>query len=156
MRPSENSRTDSSSAHSSVVDAKSNNCLTVKTLDSSDCVDTSAHADLRWVQRAHEFHYRPSQAWNRAEVVELESRDFDTVRYDEQTETLLCVNDGTLITVLSAAYETFSPVIAGEGNSTIRCVACGRSRNQAADECPHCESRVVVDSATTVSTQESR
>lgn len=116
-------------------------------------VDTSHHADLRWIQRAHELEHRAGQAWHRAKTVLLDSREFDRVRYDEQTDTLLCVNGKTLITVLSAEYESFAPIRSDE-TTTVRCVACGSQRNHASDGCPHCGSEFVADSTYTVTTQE--
>jgi hypothetical protein len=112
------------------------------------------HADLRWVQRAHEFECRPHRAWKRADPVKLQSGDFERVRYDEQTETLLCVNGRTLITVLSAEYETFS-LPSDEKTQPARYAACRHSRDPSTDECQNCGSRFAAH-PTKTSTQEDR
>jgi hypothetical protein len=75
-----------------------------------DCLYVTPHADFRWVQRAHEFDRMPNHAWHRSKPVELNYLGFDRVRYDEQTETLLCVNNKTLVTILRAKYESFAAI----------------------------------------------
>jgi|AntRauTorcE11898_2_1112593.scaffolds.fasta_scaffold32840_2 hypothetical protein len=127
----------------------------IPTVDADDVgqIRISCHADLRWVQRAHSFDCPLHQAWDRANTVTPKYRDFDRVRYDEKTETLLCVNGQTLVTVLSAEYETFSPR-QSDKQKTTRCVACGRSRSPETDDCTHCGFRCVVDQTASVSTQE--
>lgn len=86
-----------------------NEHMTVQSTVNDGSVTITCHADFRWVQRAHEFYCRPCQAWSRAEPVVLQSNAFDCVRFDSQTETLLCVRDNMLVTVLSAEYERFTP-----------------------------------------------
>lgn len=80
---------------------------TTKIQPSSNGYGITWHADFRWVQRAHEFNCRLHRAWSRAEDVQLHSNDFDRVRHDAETGTLLCVRNGELVTVLVAAYEQY-------------------------------------------------
>jgi hypothetical protein len=96
--------------------------LRERTMDGKPTFGTSSngytitrHADLRWVQRAHEFECRLDRAWNRAEVVHLQSADFDRVRHDEETGTLLCSKNNELVTVLTAEYEQHDPITSEAG-----------------------------------------
>ena len=94
--------------------------------DQSNELSISSHADLRWVQRAHDFDRRLERAWEESKPVSIDYRDFDQVRYDSQTETLLCVRDNTIVTVLRAAYEDFDipPLIRSPLSD---CFVCGNS-----------------------------
>ena len=139
-------------ASSRATDWTSTSIPTVDT-DGVGQIRISCHADLRWVQRSHSFDCPLRQAWDRGDTVTLKSRDFDRVRYDEQTETLLCVKGQTLVTVLSAEYEIFSPSQTTKEKTT-RCAACGRSRSPETDDCTHCGFRCIVDHTANVSTQE--
>jgi hypothetical protein len=86
---------------------------------SSSAYRVTQHADLRWVQRAHEFECRLQQAWRRADAVQLQSASFDQVRHDTETGTILCVRDSELITVLVAEYEQYEPISSETENSEI-------------------------------------
>jgi epoxyqueuosine reductase QueG len=125
----------------------------------ADTLTVSSHGDLRWVQRSHEFECRPQQAWRRAQPVTLTGGNFDRVRYDAETETLLCVDGGVLTTVLWAPYEQerFQVATKSEQASAQHvCAVCGHGRSTAEPTCPQCGSRSVRDEAVTVRPQEGR
>lgn len=88
-----------------------------------DAIEVSTHAALRWVQRTRAFEQRPQQAWRRSDAVRLEYGEFDRVRYDTETDTLLCAREKTLVTVLNASYEQFEPI------SRIQSQACSANAN---------------------------
>jgi hypothetical protein len=98
------------------------------------------HAKLRWLQRTHNFTASPADVWERATAVNLESAQFGEVRYDERSETLLCVNESTLVTVLSAQYEEFS-VSRDEDES--QCDVCGFSHHPGNKDCA-CRNRLEI------------
>jgi hypothetical protein len=115
-------------------------------VSSTTQIEASCHAELRWLQRAREFERTPESAWRTGDVCNLERPcGFSEVRYDTQSETLLCVTGQTLVTVLSAEHETFSRIEAA-GTDTTRCAACGCTRDLSADMCRHCGSRDAVRS----------
>ena len=107
------------------------------TTKSSVDIEISSHADLRWVQRAHDFDRRLDYAWAEARPVDLKDREFDRVRYDNQSETLLCANGNTLITVLIANYETFS-ICSSPNEPTRDCLACGQTLDLTTATCTDC------------------
>lgn len=90
------------------------------------------HAKLRWLQRTHNFTASPADVWKRATPVNLESAHFGEARYDEHSEMLLCVNESTLVTVLSAQYEEFT--ISSDEDEP-QCEVCGFSHQSGANEC---------------------
>ena len=92
----------------------------------------TTHAKLRWLQRTHNFTASPADVWERATQVDLESAQFGEVRYDEASETLLCVNESTLVTILSAQYEEFS--INGNEDEP-PCEVCGFPHQSGDDDC---------------------
>ena len=90
------------------------------------------HAKLRWLQRTHNFTASPADVWERATAVDLKSAHFGEVRYDEHSETLLCVNESTLVTILSAQYEEFT-ISRNEDES--QCEVCGVLHQSGNDNC---------------------
>lgn len=100
----------------------------------SELVELSitTHAKLRWLQRTHNFSASPADVWERATPINLESAHFGEARYDELSETVLCVNESTLVTVLSAQYEEFT--ISEDGEES-HCEVCGFSHQSGEEKC---------------------
>jgi hypothetical protein len=105
-------------------------------------VRASTHAKWRWVQRAGDVDRRPATVWHSARRVDLERPcGFSEVRYDSETETLLCVRDRHIVTVLNAAQEP----VADSSSTTPHCAGCGQSRPDARGRCQYCGTRTVVE-----------
>lgn len=105
-------------------------------------VRASAHAEWRWLQRAGDVDRRPATVWHSARRVELRRPcGFSEVRYDSETETLLCAQDRHIVTVLNAAQEP----VANPSSTTPHCAKCGQSRPDARGRCQHCGIRTVVE-----------
>lgn len=98
-------------------------------------VTVSSHADLRWLQRTHDFDSHPIRAWQRGTAVRFRPDEFDRVRYDQRTGTLLCVKETTIVTILLAEYESFVFEDAGHGTGE-PCSACGTAHGRDTESCP--------------------
>lgn len=106
-------------------------------------VYVTAHAKLRWVQRSQEFSRTLESAWQNSEVCNLKRPcGFSEVRYDTQSETLLCARDGEIVTVLYAKHEPVDDSIESEA---LRCAGCSRHRKNQSSSCQYCGTLPVVE-----------
>ena len=79
------------------------------TVSSDSTVQASNHSKLRWQMRGNSPGLPVSIVWERAEPVSLsKNQDFEEVRLDKESSTLLCCRDRTIVTVLRAGWKEFT------------------------------------------------
>ena len=72
-------------------------------------LSTSSHGALRWQMRGNQPEVSVNVVWHRAKPVTLyRAHGFSEVRFDEDSDTLLCRSGPTIVTVLCADREAFS------------------------------------------------
>jgi hypothetical protein len=106
-------------------------------------VDVSTHAELRWLQRARGIDRDLVSAWSKSRTLELARPcGFSEVRHDAQSDTLLCARDGNIVTVLYASHE---PLQDPKGAETLHCAGCDRPRGSRHKKCSACGTLPVVE-----------
>jgi hypothetical protein len=106
-------------------------------------VDVSTHAELRWLQRARGVDRDLASAWSQSRTLELARPcGFSEVRHDTQSDTLLCARDGNLVTVLYASHE---PLQDPRDADSLHCAGCDRPRERGDKKCSACGTKPVVE-----------
>lgn len=104
--------------------------------DSNISPTASSHSILRWQMRGtqDQYDFPFCMIWERAETVSLNRpHDFNEVRFDEDSQTLLCRKQETVVTVLCPQYE---PISRSSSTNQIRCAGCHQSHSK--NRCPTC------------------
>lgn len=70
----------------------------------------SAHAQLRFVQRAGSVNFSPRQAWQDGIPVDVEGYDYHHAKYHESLGLIFLSREGVVTTVLKATYTDFKEV----------------------------------------------
>lgn len=92
------------------------------------------HGILRWQIRGNEFDLAVGAVWHRAAAVTLgRPHNFDEIRLDGESNTLLCRRDSSIITVLYAEGE---PVL--QPSKSKECLGCGYEYDHKECQCPIC------------------
>lgn len=81
-----------------------------------------------------QYDFPVCDVWERSEPVSLNRQhEFKEVRLDEDSQTLICEGDDTIITVLCPDEE---PIARSSSSEEGRCAGCHRTHDE--DRCPVC------------------
>ncbi|MCU4975720.1 hypothetical protein OB955_23850 [Halobacteria archaeon AArc-m2/3/4] len=69
---------------------------------------TSAHAQLRFLQRAGVTECSLHRVWQDGRPVDVDGYNYHRARYDDLLDVVLLARDGVVTTVLEAAYTEFT------------------------------------------------